>query len=45
MREEMEQQKEVERTAGNQDAMKALLLKRDQEKGVEVREIRGEGFT
>lgn len=45
MREELEQQKETERVTAGEDAMKELLLKKDQKKGLEVKEIKGQGYS
>ena len=45
MREELEQQKESEQAMGGEQAMKELLLKKDKERGLEVREIQGQGYT
>jgi hypothetical protein len=45
MREELEQQKETERATAGEEAMKELLLKKDQQTGLEVKEIKGQGYS
>lgn len=44
MRAENDEQKAQDQM-GSENAMKALLLKKDKEKGIEVREIQGDGYT
>ena len=45
MRAELEQQKEKDMAHGSEDTMRELLLKKDREKGLEIREIQGDGYS